>query len=67
MRYLVEITYENGQAPLYQYYNTFTDIYQTISKTHDIEFIEIYTLDKEKTDIATKMINEKITNREVSQ
>ena len=56
MGYLVELTYKNGQNPIYQYYNTFTDIYQTILKNNDIEFIEVYTLDKEKTDIATKMI-----------
>lgn len=58
MGYLVEVTYKNAQTPIYQYYNTLTDIYQTILKTHDIEFIEVYTLDKEKTNIATKMINE---------
>lgn len=58
MGYLVEVTYKNGQAPIYQYYNTFTDIYQTILKNNDIEFIEVYTLDKEKTDIAIKMIKE---------
>lgn len=58
MRYLVEVTFKNGQAPIYQYYNTFTDIYQTILQNNDIEFIEVYTLDKEKTDIATKMIKE---------
>ena len=59
MRYLVEVTFKNGQAPIYQYYNTFTDIYQTILQNNDIEFIEVYTLDKEKTDIATKMIENK--------
>ena len=58
MGYLVEVTYKNGQTPIYQYYNTFTDIYQTILQNNDIEFIEVYTLDKEKTDIAIKMIKE---------
>lgn len=67
MGYLVEVTYKNGQTPLYQYYNTVEDIYQWILQTHNIEFIEVYTLDKEKTNITTKMINEKIRNREVSQ
>lgn len=58
MGYLVEVTYKNAQTPLYQYFNTVEDIYQWILQTHNIEFIEVYTLDKEKTDIATKMINE---------
>lgn len=58
MRYLVELIYKNGQSPIYQYYNSFTDIYQTILQNNDIEFIEVYTLDKEKTNIVTKMINE---------
>lgn len=57
MRYLVEVIYKNAQSPIYQYYNTVEDIYQIILKNNDIEFIEVYTLDKEKTDIATKMIN----------
>ena len=56
MGYLVEVTYKNGQVPIYQYYNTFTDIYQTMLKNNDIDFIEVYTLDKQKTNIATKMI-----------
>lgn len=58
MGYLVEVTYKNAHSPIYQYYNTFTDIYQTILQNNDIEFIEVYTLDKEKTNIVTKMINE---------
>ena len=58
MGYLVEVTYKNGQTPIYQYYNTFEDIYQIILQNNNIEFIEVYTLDKEKTDIAIKMIKE---------
>ena len=58
MRYLVEVTYKNGQTPIYQYYNTVEDIYQIILQNNNIEFIEVYTLDKEKTDIAIKMIKE---------
>ena len=58
MGYLVEVTYKNAQTPIYQYYNTFTDIYQTILQNNDIEFIEVYTKKKKKTDIAIKMIKE---------
>lgn len=58
MGYLVEVTYKKGQTPIYQYYNTIEDIYQIISQNNNIEFIEVYTLDKEKTDIAIKMIKE---------
>lgn len=58
MGYLVELTYKNGQTPIYQYYNTVEDIYQIILQNNNIEFIEVYTLDKEKTDIAIKMIKE---------
>lgn len=56
MGYLVELTYKNAHSPIYQYYNTFTDIYQTILQNNDIEFIEVYTLDKEKTEIASKLL-----------
>lgn len=58
MGYLVEVTYKNAHSPIHQYYNTFTDIYQTILQNNDIEFIEVYALDKEKTNTLTKKINE---------
>lgn len=58
MRYLVEIIHKNGLTPVYKYYNSFTEIRQTISQSDNIEFIEVYTLDKEKTNIVTKMIKE---------
>lgn len=56
MRYLVEIIYKNGLTPVYKYYNSFTEIRQTILQNNDIEFVEVYTLDKEKTEIASKLL-----------
>lgn len=56
MRYLVEVIYKNGLTPLYKYYNTFTEINQMILKSDNVESVEVYTLDKEKTKIVSKLL-----------
>ena len=56
MRYLVEIIYRNGLTPVYKYYNSFTEIRQTILQADNVESVEVYTLDKEKTKIVSKLL-----------
>lgn len=55
MKYLVEIIYTKGLTPTYKYYNNMDTLLNDITKTVNIESLEVYSLDMRKTELVTKV------------